>query len=776
MNHAPNVDGRMKAHCPSGWLVLVFVAWISASLGPATTWAEPAAPNLADQQIDASTRYRVTLWQDGDPAKAVTLAGSFDDLDAYGRKPYPEAVVQAVCEIIDGQPQWRINVKPRRGYGVYSVECPIIDLTALLGDTAQRLLVPYGDGQFFDDLPGRDNLSQRGGLPRLRDGVWYGVYPSNRQAMQMMIIDDGSDRGRGMMIWTPDGKANVKDFSLWKHEQNDHLIASVTHLPGNTGRPGVGFEVDYPVTLTPFAGGWFNATRVYRDWATQQFWCGKGTVLERVKTGELPDWLATQAVWTTAVNHHHSAELMRQVRAMLPDVGAIGVFLTQCQQHGFDTNVPEYFPPRDPEGYAKLMAMQDELNLRMFPYMNIHLAEMEYPPNRSLVEQSAKHGPPDAAAWYMTDYREYWGRYQDREQQLEEQLRAAWDGPVDEALLAKVQSDWFGGYSYQRDAAERMLREHWGGDPAIIKRAVTIRRAFKPMCSGSDAWHDYFLDMVTTNHQRYGTDGHYLDQLNTSGLYPCFSEDHNHEPGFGQAPWQGRRALIEAIRAANPGLVLFGECTSEVYLDVVQDAYGKSPDYFDNDSVPLFSSVYQGYSSRHEVPIFAAALNDPRDFAAALALSTYLGRKPGGFTTITTWAEMVKPEHKRTQHFLHQIAWLMARHNDTLLYGKRMADPVIETVPMQEVTWYLNKSGSKSKPATVPAVRATLWQSHEAPDKVTLLLSNSSEQPHTVTLSATGLEPSTRLKRTQGDSIRVSSDLTLTVPPLSWAAWTGRQR
>ena len=132
----------------------------------------------ADAAPTAGVSYRITLWQGADPAKAVTLEGDVAELE-NGAKSYPQADVKVISQIdASGQQQWRIDVTPAEDFGVYSVEFPIIDLTATLGDKAQRLLASYGDGAAFDNLPERQNRKDQGALPRLRDGIWYGVYPS----------------------------------------------------------------------------------------------------------------------------------------------------------------------------------------------------------------------------------------------------------------------------------------------------------------------------------------------------------------------------------------------------------------------------------------------------------------------------------------------------------------------------------------------------------------------------------------------------------------------
>jgi len=50
----------------------------------------------------------------------------------------------------------------------------------------------------------------------------------------------------------------------------------------NAGVPGKAAEGPrYAVTLAAFKGDWWQAARMYREWAVKQKWCAKGRIRER---------------------------------------------------------------------------------------------------------------------------------------------------------------------------------------------------------------------------------------------------------------------------------------------------------------------------------------------------------------------------------------------------------------------------------------------------------------------------------------------------------------
>ncbi len=721
----------------TGWILLL-------------TGAALAAPEVV---TPATPGYRITLWRDGDPARAEVIEGS-----PTGGAAHAQATVQVLTDRRpDGETAWNLEVKPAAGYGVYEIEFPILALSPIAGG-ADRLIVPYQHGSVIPD-PAHQKDVLHGTRPRSKRTVWYGIYGSKYQGMQLVLFDGGR---RGVMIWTPDPDLNMKDFEVSRGPTDGTLTASVHHFPIPSGRPGTGWRSPYPVLVTPYDQGWFDAVQRYRAWALRRPWCAAGPVVSRLRRGELPDWYARNALWLSCIDQTN-IPILEALLKLFPTAEA-GVFLTQWQHHAFDAKLPEYFPPKDEAGYRRVIALQRD-RLHIYPYMNVSLCDVDFEPTRSRYASALCGEPPESLGWQR--YFEYWGISRDKTEELRSALRRAWRGPVDEALLARIGSDWFGGYGYERARYQKELRQGWGGDEKIIDQ-VQVKNSFLPFCRAAALWQDTFVAMARRNLEEYGTDGQYLDQLAYGGLYVCWSDQHGHPPGFGPYPFTGTRRIAERILDGHPDKLLFGETVFEGYLDLVPDGYSISPAFYNEPVFPLFSAVYQGYGSLHEWPIFPGALSDPPSFHAALAAAVHLGFKIGSFSTMTTWMELLKPEHAAARGILTDLVDLKVRTTEVFQYGRRLADPVLDS-PTLSVTWPHDKTGTRISTHQVPAVQASCWESLTAPRRRALIVSNSGPAPARVKVAA-DLPAGARLTDLAGVVLSYDPSAALDLPPLSWRA------
>jgi len=149
------------------------------------------------------------------------------------------------------------------------------------------------------------------------------------------------------------------------------------------------------------------------------------------------------------------------------------------------------------------------------------------------------------------------------------------------------------------------------------------------------------------------------------------------------------------MRTKYPDRTVFTETIHESSLDVVQDAYSLYPEYYKSKIVPLYSAVYQGYSSLHEWRTFARSLDNLSDFAAAMAIAVHEGHKIGGFTTMTTQEELLKPHHKYVGlDYFKRLVEMKTRTMAVFAYGRRLRDPRVTGSPWHRVIYFHNKPGS----------------------------------------------------------------------------------
>ena len=738
------------------------------------------APKLLHKNILDSDGllYRITLWRDGDHRRKTVITGGRTGLTADGHRAHAEAMVKVgIGQRRAGETHWTIDVRPSQGFGVYEVEFPLLVLNPISGPEHDRLTVPYQLGEVIRD-PFSKQHTDAGGRPRLKDAIWFGTYGSKMQALQAILYDNGD---RGVMVWTQDSAGHVKDFEVSKDTAKSYVgpgvRCSVHHFPSNTGRPGMGFTSPYPVVTNEYTGGWYGAAQVYRAWAVKQRWCAKGTIPERVRKGELPAWQMRNALWISAHDIHY--DYLRKWHGLFPDV-EIGVFLPWWPSwRTFGTDLQRYFPPAHPAAYRKLMSLQETHGVHVFPYTNVGLYDMSAKHDWAKLKGSLIEGPPPGAVTdselaaklpYMQKVEEYWSTDKAKTEQIRAEVRASWQGPLDEAALARVASDWFVGYKYAKDRHIRDLGAQWGKDEKAID-ALNVLYRFKPLCRREKVWREYYLTQILgRNITEYDAHGSYLDTYNYGGLWICWSDRHDHPRGFGNHHLQGSWELADELRRRHPDRTVFTETIHEFSIDVVQDAYCLVPAYTKHEIVPLWAAVYQGYTGLHEWRIFPKSVENLSNFAAAMAIALHAGHKVGAFGTMTTQDALTDPKHAYWGlDYLQRLVAMKLKTMEVFAYGRRLRDPVVDS-PHHQVTWFLDKPGQKTKEAVRPVVEASCWQSHANPVRKLLLISNSGDKAFSVAVRTTDIPAGTTLTDLDGKSVVYTPETPITVPPFSYRA------
>jgi len=740
---------------------------------------KPTPKRLHKNIIDSDgLLFRVTLWKDGDFRQKTVLEGGMCDLDENGKVSYPEAnIIITIDRKTESDTYWAIQVFPRETFGVYEVEFPLLVLNPISGPDHDRLIVPYQFGEVIRN-PFDKQQPDLGGRPRIKVAIWYGVYGSKLQAMQMILYENGHD---GVMVWTKDPDGYIKDFEVSTDVTDNYsgpgVRCSVHHYPSNTGKPGTAWTSPYPVITTLYNNGWYSAAQVYRSWAVKQSWCSQGLVIERIKRGDLPKWYMNNCLWLNALHDAQYDDLL-QFSKLFPGV-EIGVFVTQwAGWKVFGTEIPKYFPPYDERKYRRLLTLQDQ-KIHCFPYLNVGLYDMCYKwdldklrdsfvvppqPGAMIPEKTAEKFP------YMAKYEEYWSPDREKQNYLMTKLREAWSGPVNEDLLSLIGSDWFVGHKSYKDKLIQGLREHWGKDDTIID-TIRINYLFKPLCRADKTWQDYFVEKLAfRNIEEYGTDGIYLDTLNYAGLWICWAEHHNHQPGFGNHHLKGSREIARRIREKHPETVLFSETLHEFSIDVIQDGYCIHPLYYNHEIIPLFPTVYQGYTSMHEWRVFPKTLENLNNFAAAMAMTIHSGHKVGAFTTITTQVALFDQKNSRALDYFKQMVDMKLQTMDVFAYGRRIKDPQIEETPYHKVRFYLDKPGTIYKEFNRPVLEASCWQSHADPDKKLLLISNSGDKSFNVNVRSEEIAEGSRLTDLDGETIVYDPEIPIEVKSFTYRA------
>jgi hypothetical protein len=136
------------------------------------------------------------------------------------------------------------------------------------------------------------------------------------------IVDDDE---HGLYWATHDSQVYEKDFAYVNNKtdsgkSNGVVQFSIGHsypIPLD-GTSTVDFSPAYPVILTTFNGGWWDASQLYRSWALKQPW---------VPTKQAPgaeSWLKKTHIWARGDTKHRASEVYSQRQVLLKYVKLFG--------------------------------------------------------------------------------------------------------------------------------------------------------------------------------------------------------------------------------------------------------------------------------------------------------------------------------------------------------------------------------------------------------------------------------------------------------------------
>lgn len=142
------------------------------------------------------------------------------------------------------------------------------------------------------------------------------------------------------------------------------------HLPEDCLTPGQDYASPYPVALATYRGDWWDAARMYRQWALQQKWCQRGPIAQREDAAE---WVQTADVWVRGDAARGSAEFEGQFVSDFQDAvgGTVGVQLYSWYQR--EPGKGNWFATLGwpmVEGWPEMLGRLRERDVYYTPYVN----------------------------------------------------------------------------------------------------------------------------------------------------------------------------------------------------------------------------------------------------------------------------------------------------------------------------------------------------------------------------------------------------------------------
>ena len=307
------------------------------------TFRNPATGELATvgPQNAAGTSWQVT---DADGVAQVAMVWSGCSLGDRADALDVTATVRQ--EPASALSRWTLELASRAGdWGLWQIEFPRIGPVGPGG----RVCVPSKWGTVMD-------------LP-MSGGGYRGAYPSQGAFGQLMCY---WREGSGLYYGAHDPSAGAKTFAATPAGADGVTFSTVT-WPADMGLHMPRRELGYEVAVGAYSGDWFDAAKIYRQWATQQFWCRQGPNATRA---DMPQWWRDCSLcirptgdpdWVTQMGTNLQAAF---------DMPAV-LHWYKWHQIPFDNDYPEYFPVV--EGFGDAVTALQAVGVNVMPYVNGHL-------------------------------------------------------------------------------------------------------------------------------------------------------------------------------------------------------------------------------------------------------------------------------------------------------------------------------------------------------------------------------------------------------------------
>lgn len=360
-----------------------------------------------------------------------------------------------------------------------------------ISDLGRRgcVLYPQGSGIVTKD-PWSQNFS------------YQGRYPSGWTTMQFLAVYDEVGE-RGLYLAVHDPRASTKEISVRTLEDPRCLRLRFEHWVPNMTEPGNAFELSGTAVVQLFRGDWYDASRIYRAWVTQEAqWYPSLGPHGREDT---PPWMRELPLW--ALYGGAADQCAEQTQRFAEAFGVpCGVHWYNWHMNPFDNDYPHYFPtkPEFPGGVQRLR----QAGVHVMPYINGRLWDTR---DRGLED------------WQFTR----------------------------RALSAAT-----------KDENGDPFVETYGSkesDGSPVRLAV--------MCPTTELWQSTVKEIVLRLFREFQVDAVYIDQIAAAAPTLCCDKNHGHPLGGGHWWTEGYWKLLEAIRREKPAdCMLTTECNGEPYI------------------------------------------------------------------------------------------------------------------------------------------------------------------------------------------------------------------
>ncbi len=292
---------------------------------------------------------------------SVVIANSGADCTVLFTKPVSSSIskdlaVTVTINTSGNSSEWDLSVTGLGNNSLITAHYPYLYLKA---DGNDYFLLPKYSGQLVKN-PKSSSISRTLAYPRgWSCTMQFSAYYNDNY---------------GIYLGTHDPKASKKDFIIKKGFDGIKFENSIP-IPDKTVA-GNDWELSGVFRFELFEGDWFEASQIYKKWASEEADYYPKDTPERMERqneiGKLGAWIAYADV--------QSPEVAASTMAGFTDaLGVpIGVHWYNWNFKNFDTDYPLYFPERD--GMADVVSyIQDSKNCVVMPYVNGRLFQTDLP-------------------------------------------------------------------------------------------------------------------------------------------------------------------------------------------------------------------------------------------------------------------------------------------------------------------------------------------------------------------------------------------------------------
>ena len=341
--------------------------------------------------------------------------------------PEGELGVTARISLESGSPvsHWRIEVENRTDDAIWEVQFPrIAGLGKIAGDgQGDRLAMPFLWGAL---MPNPVDLVCQGKAGAIAsDFSEYSttdarVEETARVAysypgmMTMQFLAFYHPEQAGIYFGAHDPQANFKRFGLYGQPGGDRVDLVMQNFPEERIQGGLDYWMPYPAVVGVFAGEWWKASQIYRQWAIKQEWCAKGPLRFRK---DIPEWIKEVDLWYWNYvyrDQHSPEEIVPAVIHLKERMGTdICIHWYEWNDWPFNENLPESFPMTY-DWKDRLLKGLEELHqggIHAIPYTNARLWDYttesyrtQGGPESLLLDENSKPTPwsPGRCATWLT--------------------------------------------------------------------------------------------------------------------------------------------------------------------------------------------------------------------------------------------------------------------------------------------------------------------------------------------------------------------------------------